>query len=84
MNRSLFFTWLLVAAGAATVLTYALIRDIRYEREYQKDLRNRIVGARLLEDGIRYYDLLDFTDYIVSPVTVSPFTLHLLRPIWRR
>lgn len=43
--------WICLTIGATLVLWYALTRDIRYSREYMGDLRNRVVGARIIEDG---------------------------------
>jgi hypothetical protein len=86
--------WILLAVGAVWILAHAIRRDIRYDDEYPGDLRNRIVGARLIEDGrdpyfhkwkkaegIRYYDPENFLDMKVSATTVSPFFLQLLAPI---
>jgi hypothetical protein len=56
---------------AAVLLIIAFIRDARYEKLYPGDLRNRVVGARLIydgkspyfykwqpQDGMRYYNSL--------------------------
>jgi len=76
------------------VLLWSLRRDIRLEKDYTGDLRNRVVGARLVEDGaspyfykwkkgdsIRYYDPQNFDSLAVSNITGTPFFHHLLRPL---
>ena len=76
------------------VLWYALTRDIRYSREYMGDLRNRVVGARIIEDGgspyfykwkpgdpLRYYDPQAFDVYIPSISTSTPFLHRMLIPL---
>lgn len=83
-----------LAAVLFLILIHALKRDIRYSGYFPDDLRNRIVGARLVKDGLdpytnkwkkgdgfRYYDPTNFDSLTVSRVTVSPFFLHLLSPI---
>jgi hypothetical protein len=75
-------------------LLFTIRRDLRFDQEYTIDLRSRVVGARLIEDGrnpyfykwktgdgIRYYDRLNFDSLTVSDITASPFFLHLLSPI---
>ena len=66
-RKSIYFISLIVCA---LVFVYAVYRDIRLERRcYGSDLRNRVVGARLIRDGrspyfykwdksdgVRYYD----------------------------
>jgi len=77
-------------------LWFALTRDIRYSREYMGDLRNRVVGARLIDDGyspyfykyapgdpVRYYDPQAFDPYFVSICTSTPFLHRLLIPLAR-
>src|SRR5438445_9849442 len=68
MSRKI--VWFIFLTICAAVLAYALYRDIRVEqRYYGSDLRNRVVGARLIKDGrspyfykwriadgVRYYD----------------------------
>jgi hypothetical protein len=86
--------WICLAIGATLVLWYALTRDIRYSREYMGDLRNRVVGARIIEDGgspyfykwkpgdsLRYYDPQAFDIYTPSICTSTPFLHRLLIPI---
>ncbi len=87
-------TWIFPAAGALLVLSLALTRDVRYSREYMGDLRNRVVGARIIEDGgspyfykyhrgdtVRYYDPQAFDIYAVSICTSTPFLHRLLIPL---
>jgi hypothetical protein len=86
--------WICVAIGATVVLWYAATRDIRYSREYMGDLRNRVVGARIIEDGgspyfykwkpgdsLRYYDPQAFDIFIPSISTSTPFLHRLLIPL---
>src|SRR5580692_8359139 len=86
--------WICVSLGAIVALWYALTRDIRYSREYMGDLRNRVVGARLIKDGyspyfykyspgdpVRYYDPQAFDIYFVSICTSTPFLHRLLIPL---
>jgi Glycosyltransferase family 87 len=93
MKRLMLPAWLMVLTIVTLVLVHAVRRDIRYQQEYPGDLRNRVVGARLVEDGrdpyfykwkktdgIRYYDTENFIHLTMSQVTVTPFFLHLLRP----
>jgi hypothetical protein len=66
------------------LLTHSLYRDIRLEKQFPSDLRNRIVGARLQKDGklpyhyhwketdgIRYYNP---DDYLWQSDSVSGFS----------
>jgi hypothetical protein len=86
--------WIGLAIGATVLLWYALTRDIRYSREYMGDLRNRVVGARIIEDGgspyfykwepgdtLRYYDPQAFDSYTPSISTSTPFLHRLLIPV---
>jgi hypothetical protein len=94
MKASRLLIWSLAAIAAALIVGYAVQRDIRYDREYPLDLRNRVVGARLvkdgrepyfykwrIKDGIRYYDHCNIGSATCSNITASPFFLHLLFPI---
>jgi hypothetical protein len=78
---------------AAVLLIIAFIRDARYEKLYPGDLRNRVVGARLIydgkspyfykwqpQDGMRYYDPDNFNNTIISNTTASPFLHELVLP----
>jgi Glycosyltransferase family 87 len=86
--------WILLLLGGLFVLQYVIRRDIRYSKEYRADLRNRIVGARMIEDGrspyfyhwksgdgLRYYDPQAFDTNQPSISTSTPFLHHLLTPI---
>ncbi len=80
--------------GAAS-LCWCIYRDIKIEKQYTGDLRNRIVGSRLQMDGVspyfyhwkqsdgmRYYDPENHdTTVKASDVTASPFFHQLLYPI---
>lgn len=85
------FQWSLLIAGILLAIAFA--RDLRYERLYPDDLRNRVVGARLIadgkspyfykwkpEDGMRYYDPANFNTNIISNTTASPFLHSLVMP----
>lgn len=78
---------------AAILLVIAFIRDIGFEKRYPDDLRNRVVGARLIadgkspyfykwqpQDGMRYYDPSNFNTNIISNTTASPFLHSLVIP----
>jgi len=86
--------WLIILLAGMLILGWSIARDIRYSREYPVDLRNRVVGARLVSDGrlpyfykwkkadgVRYYDPRNFDSLVVSNITASPFHLHLLSPV---
>jgi hypothetical protein len=86
--------WICVSLPAILVLWYALTRDIRYSGEYMGDLRNRVVGARIIEDNsspyfykwkpgdaLRYYDPQAFDIYTPSISTSTPFLHRLLIPL---
>ncbi|HEY4109717.1 hypothetical protein [Puia sp.] len=86
--------WLLLTVAVFAVLAYTIQRDRRYEENLSSDLRNRVVGARLIKDGrspyyyrwapgdpIRYYNPFDFNFFKMSAVTASPFFHHLLSPL---
>ena len=76
------------------MLITAVNRDLIYKQDYNSDLRNRVVGARLIQDGkspyfykwktsdgTRYYDPGGFSDAKASVITSSPFFNTLLIPI---
>jgi hypothetical protein len=76
------------------LLTISFIRDLRYEKLYPDDLRNRIVGARLIYDGqspyfykwkpehgMRYYDPANFNNLAISNITASPVLHQLFIPV---
>jgi hypothetical protein len=88
------YQWIFLLLAAVVVGWYALTRDIRYSRQYMGDLRNRVVGARIIEDGgspyfykyspgdtIRYYDPQAFDIYFPSICTSTPFLHRLLVPV---
>ena len=73
---------------------WCVYRDVRIEKQYTGDLRNRIVGARLQKDGdlpyfykwkhadgLRYYDPQNFDTLKVSNITATPFLHELFYPI---
>jgi len=79
------------------LFVFALLRDIHYTKEYPGDLRNRIVGARIIGDGhspyfykwkegdgLRYYDPDNFDTLKPSVMTSTPFLHRLLLPIANR
>ncbi len=88
--------WYLLLAASCVACAIALKRDA-YMRSVTGtgDLRNRIVGARLLKDGthdpytyhykagdsLRYYDQQNFGNSTISNITASPFFLKILSPI---
>lgn len=78
---------------AGILLALAFARDLQYEKLYPDDLRNRVVGARLIADGkspyfykwkpadgLRYYDPSNFNTNIISNTTASPFLHSLVMP----
>ena len=88
--------WTALGVTVSAALWFALTRDVRYSREYMGDLRNRVVGARLIDDGyspyyykytpgdpVRYYDPQAFDAYYVSICTSTPFLHRLLIPLAR-
>jgi hypothetical protein len=96
MERSSSKLWVEICLSVAAVFVcwYALTRDIRYSREYMGDLRNRIVGARIIRDGgspyfykyspgdpIDYYDPQAFDTHAASISTSTPFLHRLLIPL---
>lgn len=78
----------------ALVLATAVYRDIQADKHNPADLRNRVVGARLIKDGkspyfykwkaadgIRYYDPVAFDSLTFSNMTATPFFHHLIAPL---
>lgn len=76
------------------LLIVAIRRDISLVPQYPRDLRNRITGARLIEDGkdpyffkwkptdpIKYYEPNDYRGLEVSSSTSSPFFHRLISPL---
>lgn len=91
MQRLIYF--ILIIASLCSV-SWCIYRDIKIEKQYTGDLRNRIVGARLQKDGIapyfykwkkgdstRYYDPNNFDTLKVSNITATPFLHQLFYPI---
>jgi len=88
------FTWCLLVIFGVVVIIWSLKRDIIIEKEFCGDLRNRVVGARLIKDGIspyfykwkrgmtiRYYDPGNFNNTKPSCITASPFFLRMIIPL---
>jgi len=86
--------WWLPAVVILGVLVYTLSRDIRFEKAYTGDLRNRVTGARLVRDGrspyfykwapgdgVRYYDPANFDSVLPSNMTSTPILYRLLSPL---
>src|ERR1700755_3219804 len=86
--------WLLLVLAVLLVLGYAIHRDIHYEKAYAGDLRNRVVGARMVKDGrspyfykwregdgLRYYDPQNFDTWKPSHMTSTPVLYRLLSPL---
>jgi len=89
--------WMSIIGLGLPLFVFALLRDIHYTREYPGDLRNRIVGARIIGDGhspyfykwkegdgLRYYDPDNFDTLKPSVMTSTPFMHRLLLPIANR
>jgi len=89
-------TRILQGAGIIFFLIFVcvLVRDAGFVKRNPDDLRNRVVGARLIKDGYspyfykwkngdgaRYYDPKAFDTLKVSNITASPFFHHLLYPL---
>jgi hypothetical protein len=85
---------LLLAIVCTCAFCWCLYRDIRIEKQYCIDLRNRIVGARLQMDGkppyfykwkpehgFRYYDPYPYDTTYANAITASPFVHLLMSPI---
>ncbi len=93
-NRVSTLKWTILVMAGLFVFSHALKRDILYERSYTGDLRNRVVGARIIKDkgspyfykwkkgdGFRYYDPGNFDAAHPSITTTSPFFEQLLSPV---
>jgi hypothetical protein len=95
-STSMPFSWRWALLGVACLLTlgYAIKRDIRFDKEYPGDLRNRITGARLVKDGrspyfykwkkgdgLRYYDPSNFDTWHPANMTSTPVLYRLLTPL---
>lgn len=77
----------------ATALLFSIYKDINYAAPMHCDLRNRIVGARIMEDGfspyfyickprglVRYQNFGNYSS-VVSSATASPFFHFIIEPI---
>jgi hypothetical protein len=80
----------------AALLANSIYRDIQLEKQYNDDLRNRVVGSRLQKDGklpytyyyksgddLRYFDIYNLSQdsLAANNITASPFFHQLLVPI---
>jgi hypothetical protein len=98
MNVTSLFTKkpVIIGFGLITMIFVAVAfqRDLIYKNSYTGDLRNRVVGARLIydgklpyfynwkvTDGTRYYDPSSFTGTGVSNRSASPMFHELVIPI---
>src|SRR5579863_4030213 len=85
---------IIVSIACLALLAFALYRDSLCPRGLSEDLRNRIVGARIIRDGqspyfykwrpadgIRYYDHQNFDSNKVSNITATPFFHQLITPM---
>ncbi len=85
---------LLLLIAVLSVLGYALQRDIRFEKAYTGDLRNRVTGARMIKDGrspyfykwkkgdgLRYYDPENFDSVGPSNMTSTPVLYRIISPL---
>lgn len=89
------FKSIIFYAIAVVSVCWCIYRDIKIEKQYTGDLVDRIVGARLQQDGIspyfyhwkvsdgmRYYDPgNNSTTTKINDITASPFFHQLLYPI---
>jgi hypothetical protein len=87
-------SWIVAIISCLAVFAFIIPRDIGMEKQYTGDLRNRIVGARLIHnnhspyffkwtkgDGILYYDPSNFDSLRSSNITSTPFLHHLFLPL---
>src|ERR1700722_1413482 len=85
---------LVLVVTVLSVLGYVLQRDIRFEKGYTGDLRNRVTGARMIKDGrspyfykwkkgegLRYYDPENFDSVGPSNMTSTPVLYRILSPL---
>jgi hypothetical protein len=88
------YHYIAISIVLAGVFSFCIWRDVKLEKQYPADLRNRVVGARLQmdgrppyfykwkpEDGFRYYDPIKADTTFTNAITASPFLHHLLFPI---
>jgi hypothetical protein len=87
-------SWIIVILSCLAIFAFVIPRDIGMERQYTGDLRNRVVGARLIHsdrspyfykwarrDGVPYYDPSNFDSLRSSNITSTPFFHHLILPL---
>lgn len=87
-------TWIVVISLFTAILALSVYRDILADRQFPGDLRNRVVGARMIKDGrspyfykwqagdgTRYYDPNNFDTLKVSNATATPFFHQLMEPL---
>ena len=87
-------TWIFFLGALTLITVFAVHRDVLASRQNPPDLRNRVVGARLVKDGkspyfykwtagdgLRYYDPNNFDTLKVSNTTSTPFFHHLMAPL---
>ena len=60
----------------AALLAHSIYRDIQLEKQYNDDLRNRVVGSRLQKDG-----KLPYTYYYKSGDDLRYFDIYNLSQI---
>jgi Glycosyltransferase family 87 len=85
---------LVLVVTVLSVLGYVVQRDIRFEKGYTGDLRNRVTGARMIKDGrspyfykwkkgegLRYYDPENFDSVGPSNMTSTPVLYRILSPL---
>jgi Glycosyltransferase family 87 len=88
------YHYITISIVLAAVFSFCIWRDVKLEKQYPADLRNRVVGARLQMDGrppyfykwkpvdgLRYYDPIQADTTYANAITASPFLHHLLFPI---
>jgi hypothetical protein len=86
--------WIFISLLGIITLCWSVYRDVQHEKQYTGDLRNRVVGARLIKDGkspyfykwkardgLRYYDPDAFDSSTFSNITATPFFHHLMAPL---
>src|ERR1700712_2715995 len=88
------FACIFIVFSCVAIFFWSFYRDLQADKHNPADLRNRIVGARLIKDGkspyfykwkatdgIRYYDPVAFDTLTFSNMTATPFFHHLLAPL---
>ena len=85
---------IIILSTGIMVLAHSAYFDFRNAKINSSDLRNRVVGSRLINDGIspyfykwkstdpiRYYDPENFDHLKVSNMTATPFFHQLIHPL---